>query len=135
MAGLAVSLGGRGRPVADQARERQPDGRADPVAMHVTRDWVSLYAERTASLGALRAKWARAQAAAVLAPGVVRFGRAQQRRAARPKRAVVATAFATTAMLTGGGAVLADSTVHQVQPGDTLSGLADQYGTTVDALT
>jgi len=96
------------------------------------RDLVSLYAARIRSRGegtTVETRGARP------APGVHHFGRQRraQRRSSRWQKGGAASALVAGALLAGAQGVGAAIT-HDVQPGDTLSEIALQYGTTVPQL-
>jgi|GEM_PF-519081 len=96
------------------------------------RDLVSLYAARIRSRGEgtmVETRGARP------APGVHHFGRQQRarRRSSRWRKGGAASALVAGALIAGAQSVGAAVT-HDVQPGDTLSEIALQYGTTVPQL-
>lgn len=97
------------------------------------RDLVALYAARIRSRGA-RVRHAGQGIGSRTAPGVHHFGRQRRaRRHSRLQQGGTASALVATALLVGAQGAAA-ATTHEVQPGDTLSGLAEQYGTTVPQL-
>ncbi|MDI3339458.1 MAG: LysM peptidoglycan-binding domain-containing protein [Sphaerobacter sp.] len=99
---------------------------------HEERDLVALYAERIRSRGDGLSGVGRP---ARPAPAVHQFGRPRRapRGRSRLQRGGAASALVATALLVGAQSVAA-ATTHEVQPGDTLSELAERYHTTVPQL-
>lgn len=97
-------------------------------------DRASLYAARLASPEVARAREVRWRAERYASRGIVPFGRQRARRARRQRRALVASVAALSALVGGGSAALAGQAVYQIKAGDTLSEIAETYGSTVEAL-
>lgn len=95
------------------------------------RDLVALYAKRLSCRGTLGAA---GLASPRRQPAVHQFGRRPraQRRRSRAQRAGAVSALVATAFLVGTQAV--GAATHDVQPGETLGGIAERYATTVEAL-
>src|SRR5688500_18376715 len=124
--GQELAMDDRQHPTAERRAGGDPAWRSG--------DRMSLYAARLASPEVTRARETRQRAEAYASRGMVPFGRRPAKRAARPRRTLIASVAALASLAGGGGAALAGQAVYQIKSGDTLSELAEAHGSSVEEL-